>query len=282
MGLRMWRQMIKALLRRIVNIDIDDRGDHADNALDEMFGHTTSTARSCYGLTWNDLPTLHEDMIAELFKVSKHFWAWLDDPTLKAVGPHPEISYSEIHEAVSTTLGKLQLASSQQTTIIQETTSNHARVLEMLQVTHDKIDRNHQAILYAQHSQSPSPIQDMERLDIAYSCIHSLRLFLQDSSATFKSIQQALAIEAMSRGCPHMLVIMPMGAGKSAIYASPSYVENAGFRLVIIPYRLLFDQVTQEARSKGIPYAVFPSNDIDLFRSCIVFVSLERCTQNDF
>ncbi|KAG1800723.1 uncharacterized protein BJ212DRAFT_1305197 [Suillus subaureus] len=175
MGLRMWRQVIKALLHHIVNIDIDDE--------DEMFGHTTSTGRSCYGPTWNDLPSLHKDMIADLFK---------------AVGPHPEISYTKIHEAVSTALGKLQLASSQQTTIIQETASSHAQVLEMLQVTHDKIDRTHQVILQGQHSQPSSLIQAMEPLDIGFSCIQGLHLFLQDSSTTFKSIQQVLAIEVIS------------------------------------------------------------------------------------
>lgn len=281
MGLRMWRQMVKALLRRIVNIDIDDEGDHADDALDEMFGHTTGTARSRYGLTWNDLPTLHEDMLTDLFNVSKRFWAWLADPASKAVGPRPDISYTEIHEAVSTTLGKLQLAASQQTAIIQETASSHARMLEMLQLTHEKIDRTHQAVLSAQHGH-PSLVQAAETLDVGFSRIHGLRLYLQDSSATFKSTQQALAIELISRGCPHILVVLPTGAGKTAIYGSPGYVEKAGFRLVIIPYRSLFDQVTQEARSKGLPYAIFPSNDIDLFRSRLVFVSLERCAENDF
>ncbi|KAG2335826.1 P-loop containing nucleoside triphosphate hydrolase protein, partial [Suillus weaverae] len=98
----------------------------------------------------------------------------------------------------------------------------------------------------------------------------------------FKSIQQALAIELISRGCPHVLVVLPTGAGKTAIYGSPGYVEKAGFRLVIIPYRSLFDQVTQEARAKGLPHAIFPSNNIDLFRSRLVFVSLERCAQSDF
>jgi len=282
MGLRMWRQMIKALLRRIVNIDFDDEGDQADDALDEMFGHTTSTGRSRYGLTWNDLPTLHEDMIAELFKVSKRFWAWLGDQTSKAVGPRPDISYSEIHEAVSITLGKLQLTASQQTAIIQDTASSHARVLQMLQVTHEKIDRTHQAILHSQRGQPSSLVQPMDSLDIGFSRIHGLRLYLQNSSAMFKSIQQALAIESISRGYPHVLIVLPTGGGKSAIYASPGFVEKAGFRLVIIPYRSLFDQATQDARSKGLPYAVFPSNDIDLFRCRIVFVSLERCVQDDF
>ncbi|KAG2739222.1 hypothetical protein P692DRAFT_20661194, partial [Suillus brevipes Sb2] len=70
-----------------------------------------------------------------------------------------------------------------------------------------------------------------------------LRSYLGDSGAEFKSIQQAMAVELVCRGLPHLLAVMPTGSGKSAIYACPGFMEREGFRVVILPYRSLMDQV---------------------------------------
>jgi hypothetical protein len=284
MGLRMWRQMMKALMRRVVNVDIDDDGDQEEDALDEIFGHTTGTGRSRYGLTWNDLPLLHEDMLSDLFRVSKRYWKWLDDPQTDFPLQQPEISYGDIHKSMSITLGKLEQAASQQTLAITQNSAHNVKIIDMLQSANDKIDRTHQALL-AQGTGIHSPqslLQDIEPLEIALIRIHGLRLYLKDSSASFKSTPQALAIEVISRGYPHALIVMPTGAGKTAIYSSPGYIEKAGFRLVIIPYRSLLDQVLQDARSKGLPHSVYPSQTVDIFHSRLIFVALEHCADNDF
>jgi superfamily II DNA helicase RecQ len=125
-------------------------------------------------------------------------------------------------------------------------------------------------------------LQDIQPLEISYLCVEGLRLYLANPLATFKTIQQARAVEVLSRGNPHVLIVMPTSAGKSAIYMSPGYVENAGFRLVVLPYRSLLDQVVQDAKSKGLPYSTFPSPDIDLFHSHLIFVSLEHCADIEF
>jgi hypothetical protein len=278
MGLRMWRQVIKALMRRILNLDIDDEGDQQDDAMDESFGHSTSTGRSRYGLTFNDLPSLHQDMISELFQVSARYWTWLDDQ--KALR-EPQISYADIHEMASVAFNKLEAAATEQTVVIKEAASNQKLIIDMLQSTHEKIDR--QAILITQRgSGQQSVLQEIQPLEISYLRVEGLRLYLANPLATFKTIQQARAVEVLSRGNPHVLIVMPTGAGKSAIYASPGYVENAGFRLVVLPYRSLLDQVVQDAKSKGLPYSTFPSPDIDLFHSRLIFVSLERCADIEF
>ncbi|KAG0694309.1 hypothetical protein DFH29DRAFT_1006446 [Suillus ampliporus] len=286
MGLRMWRQMMKALMRRIVNVDIDDDGEQEEDALDESFGHSTSTGRSRYGMTWNDLPFLHEDMLSDLFKVSQRFWSWLDEVSGSKSNPGAhlsEISYTQIHQAMSVALADLKQAASEQTQTIQQTAANNARIIEMLQSATEKIDLTHQALVRTHAApDSQSLVQDLEPLEIAFARTQALRLYLGDSSAVFKSVQQALAAEVICRGYPHTLIVMPTGSGKSAIYASPGYTERTGFRLVIIPYRSLFDQVVQDARSKGLPYSTYPSNDIDLFHSRLVFVTLEQCAHTDF
>ncbi|KAG2111477.1 hypothetical protein DEU56DRAFT_919982 [Suillus clintonianus] len=283
MGLRMWRQMIKAIMRRILNLDIDDEGDQQDDAIDESFGHSTGTGRSRYGLTWNDLPSLHEDMISELFQVSQRFWTWLDNP--KRAAREPQISYTTLHEMASATLDKLQAVAVEQTVVIKETASNNKLIIDLLQSTHEKIDRTHQAVIQTQARSgdvSQSPVLDVGPMEIAFVRTQGLRAYLADPTANFKSIQQALAVEVISQGYPHVLIIMPTGAGKSVIYGSPGYVENAGFRLIVIPYRALLDQVIDDANSKGLAYAIYPSRDINLFICRLVFVSLERCADSEF
>lgn len=235
--------------------------------MDESFGHSTTTSRSHYGLTWNDLPSLHQDMISELFQVSARYWTWLNDQ--KALC-EPQISYADIHEKASVTFNKLEAAAAEQTVIIKEAASNQKLIIDMLQSTHEKIDC--QAVLI---TQCGSGCQSQ-------SILQGLHLYLANPTAAFKSIQQAWAVEVISHSNPQVLIVMPTGAGKSAIYASPGYVENAGFRLVVLPYRSLLDQVIQDAKSKGLPYSTYPSPDIDLFQSCLIFVSLEHCADIEF
>ncbi|KAG1763535.1 P-loop containing nucleoside triphosphate hydrolase protein [Suillus occidentalis] len=285
MGLRMWRQMMKVLMRCVVNVDIDDDGDQEEDALDEIFGHTTGTGRSRYGLTWNDLPLLHEDMLSDLFRMSKRYWRWLDNPHTNFPLQQLEISYGDIHKTMSLMLGKLEQAALQQTLAITQNSAHSVKIIDMLQSANDKIDHTHQALLLAQGpaiQSSQSLLQDVGPLEIVLICIHGLRLYLKDSSASFKSTPQALAIEVISRGTPHALIVMPTGAGKTAIYTSPSYIEKSGFRLIIIPYRSLLDQVVQDACSRGLPHSVYPSQTVDIFRSRLIFVALEHCADNNF
>ncbi|KAG1717477.1 hypothetical protein EDB19DRAFT_1839907, partial [Suillus lakei] len=292
MGLRMWRQMMKALMRRVVNVDIDDDGDQEEDALDEVFGHTTGTGSGWMNqqpisrvtpLSLRTTPLSLRTTPLSLRTTPRSLRVTPLQPEDNA--PQPDISFAKIHKAMSATLAGLQQSASIHTAAIKETASSNALIIEILQTTNDKIDRAHQTVLQAQGGAgqgSRSFIQDVEPLEIASNRIQGLRLYLQDSSASFKSIQQALAIEVISRGFPHVLIVMPTGAGKSAIYASPGYAETAGFRLVIIPYRSLLDQATQDARSKGLPYSVYPSQDMDVFHSRLVFAALEHCAHNDF
>lgn len=129
---------------------------------------------------------------------------------------------------------------------------------------------------------SPSPVQHLEPIDIAFNRTQALKSYLGQSDATFRSVQQASAVEVVSRGLPHLLVVMPTGSGKSAIYASPGYLERKGFRVVILTYRSLFDQAVQDARTRGIPYSIYPSHEVDLFNSRLVFVTLEHAARPDF
>ncbi|KAG1722151.1 hypothetical protein EDB19DRAFT_1835138 [Suillus lakei] len=208
-------QMIKAIMCQILNLDIDDKGDQQDDAIDESFGHSTNTGRSHYGLTWNDLPSLYQDMISELFQVSQHFWTWLDDS--KGAACEPQISYTNIHEMASATLGKLQVAAAEQTVVIQEAASNNKLILDMLQLMHEKIDRTHQAIIQAQAGSghaSQSPVHDIGPMDIAFIRTQGLCTYLANSLANFKTIQQALAVEVISQDSPHILIVMPTGLGR--------------------------------------------------------------------
>ncbi|KAG1744247.1 hypothetical protein EDB19DRAFT_1827127 [Suillus lakei] len=208
-----------------------------DNAISKTFGHSTNTGRPHYGLTWINLPSLHQDMLSELFQVLQHFWTWLDNS--KGTACEPQISYTDLHEMALATLGKLQVAAAEQTVIIQEMASNNKLILDMLQSTHEKIDCTYQAIIQAQAGSghaSQSPVHNIGPMDIAFIQTQGLHAYLTNSSANFKTIQQALAVEVISQGSPHVFIVMPTGAGKSPIYGSLSYVENAGFHLIIVPY----------------------------------------------
>ncbi|KAG2345002.1 hypothetical protein BDR05DRAFT_946975 [Suillus weaverae] len=128
----------------------------------------------------------------------------------------------------SIAFNKLEAAATEQTVINKEAASNQKLIIDMLQSTHEKID--HQAILITQcglGQQSQSVLHDIQPLEISYLHVKGLHLYLVNPLATFKTIEQARAVEVLSCGNPHVLIVMPTGAGKSAIYASPGYAVKA-------------------------------------------------------
>ncbi|KAF8123160.1 P-loop containing nucleoside triphosphate hydrolase protein, partial [Boletus edulis] len=95
---------------------------------------------------------------------------------------------------------------------------------------------------------------------------------------------QGQAIEVVSRRNPHVLVVLPTGGGKSAVYQAPSFSGEGGFRVVFVPYISLMEQVLSDASEKGIPHAVWSSStsNIDVFHVKLVFVAVEQVAREPF
>jgi hypothetical protein len=85
------------------------------------------------------------------------------------------------------TFNKLEAAATEQTIVINKAALNQKPIIDMLQSTHEKINR--QAILITQHGsgqQSQSVLQDIQPLEISYLHVEGLRLYLVNPLATFK------------------------------------------------------------------------------------------------
>lgn len=114
------------------------------------------------------------------------------------------------------------------------------------------------------------------------SLITKLRTFLGDPSATFKTPEQAEALEIVMAGDRHLLLVGPTAMGKSLVYMLPAAQRNHGTTCVLLPLSALhldFERRCQDLKienSRWLPVA----NEQP--RSRIVFVSPEHAQTAKF
>lgn len=113
------------------------------------------------------------------------------------------------------------------------------------------------------------------------SLITRLREFLGDPSATFKTPEQAEALEMSMARDRHILLVGPTSMGKSLVYMLPATLRNSGTTCVILPLSALhydFDRRCKDLKiecSRWTPATKEP-------KTRIVFVSPEHAQTMDF
>jgi len=70
----------------------------------------------------------------------------------------------------------------------------------------------------------------VSRLRLSAEALHGLRGLYGDEKAQFKSEEQAEAVRLTLEKKTDLLVILPMGGGKSVVFMAPTWMET-GLRL---------------------------------------------------
>ena len=284
-----FRQAIKAILRNVLHYHEDL--DPVDDVTDICFGHSSSTGNTQYGLVYDDLPGLTENMYVDALRLTSRYHSWLGiaSPSrsfhsITGVQSTPSASPLEpFLSRLERALPTLESLRDQHTTDLNVVEN---RIIEKcLPIIQDTISTTlSRQIPWSTYLHVPSSSFVPETILIHHSRIDYLQSLFKRPDLYFKSLQQGQAIEAVSRRHPHVLVVLPTGSGKSAVYQGPCFSGDHGFRVVLVPYISLMDQVLSDASEKGIPHAVWSSStpDIDVFNVKLVFAAVEQVAKEQF
>jgi hypothetical protein len=285
-----FRQAIKAILRNVLHYHEDL--DPVDDVMDTCFGHSSSTGNTQYGLVYDDLPGLTENMYVDALRLASRYHSWLGmaSPSRSShsiTGAQSTPSASSLEPFLSRlerALPSLEAFREQHATDLDVVEN---RIIEKcLPIIQDTISTTLSCqIPWSTYLRVPPSSSFVpETILIHHSRIDYLRSLFKRPDLYFKSLQQGQAIEAVSRRHSHVLVVLPTGGGKSAVYQAPCFSGEHGFRLVLVPYISLLDQVLSDASEKGIPHTVWSSStpNIDVFNVKLVFAAVEQVAKEQF
>lgn len=114
------------------------------------------------------------------------------------------------------------------------------------------------------------------------SLIRMLREFLGDASATFKTPEQAEALEIAMAGDRHLLLVGPTAMGKSLVYMLPAAQRSEGITCVMLPLSSLHLDFGRRCRELKIEYSRWLPGVNENPRTRIVFVSPEHAQRTPF
>ncbi|KIJ09038.1 hypothetical protein PAXINDRAFT_102375 [Paxillus involutus ATCC 200175] len=285
-----YRQALKAILRAVMHV-VDDQ-DVQDDAMDTSFGHSTVTANTRYGLVLDDLPGLTENTYIDAMRLAARYHTWLGFTSTSMESS--TTSHQHLPDLIRRLGGVIeqfecvapQLDAIQNTRISNLNTIHSDILTRCLPIIQDTITNTlAHRVPWSSHLQLPPPLNPQtEHIHIHTDRVVALSQLFRQEPIFFKSLQQGLAIETVSRRHPHVLVVLRTGGGKSAVFQAPSLADKKGFRVIIIPYVSLMDQAVMDADTKGVPYTIWsPTNDnFNLFTYRVVFAAVEHFSSKAF
>lgn len=115
------------------------------------------------------------------------------------------------------------------------------------------------------------------------SMLATLRSHLSDPNATFKTPEQAEALEVAINRQEHLLVVIGTGGGKSLLYMLPAAVfDRALVTLVLLPLSSLHMDFARRCREANIPNSRWEPNLVNQPMTSIVYVSPEHAQMKEF
>lgn len=110
--------------------------------------------------------------------------------------------------------------------------------------------------------------------------LEGLCTILRDNHAQYRSPQQAEAIRLASVGASPLVVVLPTGGGKTAVFMVPAMLPKAQVTVVVAPYAELKKQLVARCRDAGIDCEHWPQAR-EVYAQ-IVLVSAEAASSDNF
>lgn len=130
------------------------------------------------------------------------------------------------------------------------------------------------------NSEGPSQVE--HELYIPHpSLTKMLRKFLGNSSAMFKTPEQAEAVEFVLDNEDHLLLVGPTAMGKTLAYMIPAVEREHGITCVLLPLSALHTDFDRRCRELKIEHSRW-TRENDAPRTTIVYVSPEHAQTKQF
>ncbi|KLO16461.1 P-loop containing nucleoside triphosphate hydrolase protein [Schizopora paradoxa] len=133
----------------------------------------------------------------------------------------------------------------------------------------------------ALHPTQLVPAENVYGLQLHPRFLKALRKLLNDENASFRTREQIVMVDMISRARHHGLVVMPTGSGKSVGIFIHALLETKGITVVVVPFvPLLLDFEARAAAMPHITWARFPG-PVDVNNTRVVFIQLELATTDN-
>lgn len=236
LGLADWRQVIKAIFRKIIGMDIDE-DDEEESVIDNSFGHSRNVGDAHYGLTYDALPNMSSPMFRKNLILAQRLFRifQLDDPKHE-LEPEQPTGISETDRKLVSLEDKVdRLLSTFEAKQHLVEDSFEKRVIEHVMPNwQDRLQNSiHDLILngipwnIVGATRVHIPPADPYAIHVHASRINAIRQIYGDGSS-FKSPEQATAFEAVLQRKHHVIAILPTGGGKSFLFNGPCLIEKKG------------------------------------------------------
>jgi superfamily II DNA helicase RecQ len=104
------------------------------------------------------------------------------------------------------------------------------------------------------------PVKEVITPTLPTPSIETLRLlrkFLGNSSASFRSPEQAMAFDLVARSVASALIVLPTGMGKSLLFIFAAWLilqrrVDTSFVAVFVPYKALMEDLMRRCRELGV------------------------------
>jgi len=127
-----------------------------------------------------------------------------------------------------------------------------------------------------------SPHPERELFIPHASLTTSLRTFLDNPTATFKTREQAEALEIVMAGDRHLLLVGPTAMGKSLVYMLPAAQRSYGITCVLLPLSALHMDFERRCQNLKIESSRWLPETNEDPRTRIVYVSPEHAQTSIF
>ena len=267
-----------------------------DSVEDLQRGHSSVTAREYYGLTSEDLHNTKPEMIRAYRRMSS-WWQHITGklflalpsavPVLTAfislgIEPLAVPPRNQTNHERCASQGSISLAAtleSQMTELMQS-----FKNMELGVRSHINNAMAASLVVQSRQNSIPGSFRAPKR-DIFVphpSLIKMLRVFLGNPLATFKTPQQAEALEVVMAGDRHLLLVGPTAMGKSLIYMLPAAQRDHGITCVLLPLSALHLDFDRRCRDLKIESSRWIPGTNEQPRTRIVYVSPEHAQTSTF
>ena len=77
---------------------------------------------------------------------------------------------------------------------------------------------------------------------------------LGSNKVSFRSDKQKQGVEAVLTGHTPLVIVLPIGGGKSLLFIAPAYLEDPGVTIVIMPFQALLGNLIDRLKKARIDY----------------------------
>jgi superfamily II DNA helicase RecQ len=256
MGFQEYRQLANLWMKKhLKEVKLEE------DVRDHQSGHNSETADTRYGITSEDMDKLTSEKLLQFFYASQQWHRLLgfnigDNEMKRKV----EVRKNDNDHNIPVDMGEIA-----------------ALVKSGIEMGLREVRRNFRSQRFKEENPSPSTTSV-----VSSKALKALRKFYDDKQATFKSPEQAKALQLIIDGKKDVLAIIPTGGGKSLLFFLPTLMEPEMTTVVIVPLIAVTEDLRDRCVKAKISCANWDPHARYHERCNLLFVAVEHAVQPAF